>query len=49
MRRFAANGGEELTYEEADLLIREADVNHDGQINFGEFVASNYEEVGQGL
>ena len=32
------NLGEKLTEEEVEEMIREADVDGDGQVNYGEFV-----------
>ncbi|CAD7688818.1 unnamed protein product [Nyctereutes procyonoides] len=32
------NLGEKLTYEEVDEMIREADIDGDGQVNYEEFV-----------
>ncbi|CAJ0948988.1 unnamed protein product, partial [Mesorhabditis belari] len=33
-----ANIGEMITYEEIDVMIREADANKDGQVNYEEFL-----------
>merc|ERR1712159_273278 len=38
LRHVMTNLGEKLTDEEADEMIREADVDGDGQINYEEFV-----------
>lgn len=38
LRHVMTNLGEKLTAEEADEMIREADVDGDGQINYEEFV-----------
>ncbi|KXN66162.1 calmodulin [Conidiobolus coronatus NRRL 28638] len=38
LRHVMTNLGEKLTDEEADEMIREADVDGDGQINYDEFV-----------
>merc|ERR1712113_1099240 len=38
MRHVMTNLGEKLTDEEVDEMIREADVDGDGQINYEEFV-----------
>lgn len=38
LRHVMTNLGEKLTPEEADEMIREADVDGDGQINYEEFV-----------
>ena len=38
LRHIMTNLGEKLTDEEVDEMIREADVDGDGQINYDEFV-----------
>mmetsp|Transcript_8066 Transcript_8066/g.8928 ORF Transcript_8066/g.8928 Transcript_8066/m.8928 type:complete len:150 (+) Transcript_8066:46-495(+) len=38
LRHVMTNLGEKLTDEEVDEMIREADVDNDGQINYDEFV-----------
>ena len=38
LRHIMTNLGEKLTDEEADEMIREADIDGDGQINYEEFV-----------
>jgi hypothetical protein len=38
LRHVMTNLGEKLTDEECDEMIREADVDGDGQINYEEFV-----------
>jgi calmodulin len=38
LRHIMTNLGEKLTDEEVDEMIREADVDGDGQINYEEFV-----------
>ncbi|KAI8514255.1 PREDICTED: calmodulin-like [Branchiostoma belcheri] len=38
LRQVMANLGEKLTDEEVDAMIREADVDGDGEVNFEEFV-----------
>ncbi len=38
LRHVMTNLGEKLTDEEVDEMIREADVDGDGQINYEEFV-----------
>ena len=38
MRNVMMNLGEKLTDEEIDLIIREADIDGNGQINYEEFV-----------
>ena len=38
MRHVMTNLGEKLTDEEVDEMIREADVDGDGQVNYEEFV-----------
>jgi len=39
LRHVMTNLGEKLTDEEVDEMIREADINGDGQINYNEFVS----------
>lgn len=38
LRHVMTNLGEKLTDEEVDEMIREADVDGDGQVNYEEFV-----------
>lgn len=38
LRHVMTNLGEKLTEEEVDEMIREADVDGDGQVNYEEFV-----------
>ena len=38
LRHVMTNLGEKLTDEEVDEMIREADVNDDGQVDYDEFV-----------
>jgi calmodulin len=38
LRHVMTNLGEKLTDEEVDEMIREADVDGDGQVNYDEFV-----------
>merc|ERR1712226_537415 len=38
LRHIVTNLGEKLTDEEADEMLREADIDGDGQINYEEFV-----------
>ncbi|PKI44789.1 calmodulin-like protein 8 [Punica granatum] len=38
LRRVMLNLGEKLTYEEAEQMVREADLDGDGQIDYEEFV-----------
>ncbi|NXO20178.1 CALMS protein, partial [Cisticola juncidis] len=38
LRHVMTNLGEKLTDEEVDEMIKEADCNHDGQVNYEEFV-----------
>lgn len=38
LRHIMTNLGEKLTQEEVDEMIREADIDGDGQINYEEFV-----------
>jgi calmodulin len=38
LKKVMSNLGETLSNEEIDEMIREADVDHDGQINYDEFV-----------
>ena len=44
LRHAIANEGEELTYKEVDVIIRDADGDHDGQINLEEFAEGIYIE-----
>ena len=39
------NLGEKLTDEEVDEMIREADIDGDGQLNFEELVASMKKQI----
>ena len=39
LRHVMTNLGERITDEEVDEMMREADIDGDGQINFEEFVA----------
>ena len=39
LRHVMTNLGEKLTDEEVDEMIREADIDGDGQVNYEEFVA----------
>lgn len=39
LRHVMMNLGEKLTDEEVDEMIREADVDGDGQVNYEEFVS----------
>lgn len=41
LRHIMTNLGEKLTDEEVDEMIREADVDGDGQINYDEFVGES--------
>ena len=41
LRHVMTNLGEKLTDEEVDEMIREADVDGDGQVNYEEFVKVN--------
>ena len=45
LRHAMTNLGEKLTDEEVDEMIREADVDGDGQINYEEFVKNNDGQV----
>lgn len=38
LRHVMTNLGEKLTDEEVDEMIREADIDGDGQVNYDEFV-----------
>lgn len=38
LRRVMLNLGEKLTDEEVGLMVREADLDGDGQINYEEFI-----------
>merc|ERR1711934_122549 len=38
IRHIITNFGPRLTYEEVDVIIREADIDGDSQINYDEFV-----------
>ncbi|KAL4688605.1 hypothetical protein H8959_004857, partial [Pygathrix nigripes] len=38
LRHVMTNLGEKLTSEEVDEMIREADIDGDGQVNYEEFV-----------
>ena len=38
LRQIMANLGEKLTEEEVDAMVKEADIDGDGEINYEEFV-----------
>lgn len=47
LRHIMTNLGEKLTDEEVDEMIKEADVDNDGQINYEEFVTMMITGLGQ--
>ncbi len=48
LRHVMTNLGEKLTDEEVDEMIREADVDGDGQVNYEEFVKVRRQPAGPG-
>ena len=46
LRHVMTNLGEKLTDEEVDEMIREADVDGDGQVNYEEFVKVSWANSG---
>ena len=46
LRHVMTNLGEKLTDEEVDEMIREADVDGDGQVNYEEFVKVSGHDTG---
>ena len=47
LRHVMTNLGEKLTDEEVDEMIREADVDGDGQVNYEEFVKVRQHEAAE--
>ena len=47
LRHVMTNLGEKLTDEEVDEMIREADIDGDGQVNYKEFVTKSLRSIGR--